>query len=102
MVLLLFFAVLVFVVVWLVGPSRLVRWMRQYREQAPAPTVSLPVPSVPDPADPPPTDEELLEQILTTERLAGILSPEDYQEAMAAIAEQDAASRPLAVPPEPI
>lgn len=44
MVLLLFFAVLVLMVVWLVEPSRLVRWMRQDREQAPTPTVSRPVP----------------------------------------------------------
>lgn len=100
MVLLLFFAMLVVMVVWLIGPSRLVHWMRKGGEQTPAPTVSLPLPAAPGPAGPPPTEEELLEQILTTERLAGILSQEDYQQAMAAIAEQDAASRPLAVPPE--
>ena len=43
-----------------------------------------------------------MEQILTAERLAGILSLEDYQREMAAIAAKDAVSHPMAVPPERI
>ena len=99
MAVLLFFAVLALIVVFRVGPSRLVRWMRQDTRQASATTVSLPAPAAPDPADPAP-EEELMEQIVTAERLAGILSLEDYQRAMAVIAAKDAVSHPLAIPPE--
>jgi hypothetical protein len=37
---------------------------------------------------------------LTAERLAGILSLEDYQRGMALIAAKDAVNHPMAVPPE--
>ncbi len=99
MSLLLFCAVFAFMVVFFVGPARLVRWLRQDTRQASATTVPLPAPAPPDPADPTP-EEELMEQIVTAERLAGILSPVDYQQAMAIIAAQDAVSHPLAVPPD--
>jgi hypothetical protein len=100
----LFLAVLALMVVFLVGPSWLVRWMQQDTPQASAATVSPPVPAIrgpagPDPAGPDP-EEELMERILTGERLAGILSPEDYQRAMAVLAAQDAVSHPMVVPPE--
>jgi hypothetical protein len=103
MVLLMFFAVLALMVVCLVGPSRLVRWMRQSVLQAstgaaftPAPAPFSPERAGPDAA------EELMAQILTAERLAGILSLEDYQREMAVIAAKDAVSHPMAVPPERI
>ena len=97
--LLLFLAVLALMVVFLVGPSRLERWIQQDTPQAPAATVPPPVPAVADPVGPD-SDEELTERILTTERLAGILSLEDYQRAMAVLAAQDAVSHPMPVPPE--
>ena len=103
MVVLLFFAVLALMVVCLVGPSRLVRWIRQEMQQAPAEAVSPP-PCAPDPLSPqradPAPEEELMEQILTAERLAGILSLEDYQRGMAMLAEKDAVNHPIVVPPE--
>lgn len=103
MVGLLFFAVLALTVVCLVGPSRLVRWMRQSMQQASAAAVPPP-PSAPDPpalerAGPVP-EEELMEQVITAERLAGILSLEDYQREMAALAKKDAVTHPMAAPPE--
>ncbi len=99
MALLLILAVLALMVVFLVGPSRLVRWMRQDTPKTSAATVSPPVPAIRGPAGPDP-EEELMERILTGERLAGILSPEDYQRAMAVLAAQDAVRHPMVVPPE--
>jgi hypothetical protein len=99
MALLLFLAVLALMVVFLVGPSRLVRWMQQDTPKTSAATVSPPAPAIRGPAGPDP-EEELMERILTGERLAGILSPEDYQRAMAVLAAQDAVSHPMVVPPE--
>jgi hypothetical protein len=104
MVVLLFFAVLAVMVVCLVGPPRLVRWIRQSVWHASDDPVSPPALSAPDPLSPerpgPAPEEELMEQILTAERLAGILSLEDYQRGMARIAAQDAVNHPMAVPPE--
>ena len=104
MVVLLFFAVLAVMVVCLVGPPRLVRWMRQSVRHVSDEAVSPPALSAPDPfaseQPGPAPEEELMEQILTAERLAGILSLEDYQRAMALIAAQDAVNHPMAVPPE--
>lgn len=106
MILLMFFALLALMVVCLVGPSRLVCWMRQGMRQASAEAVSPPAPSAPDPLGReragPAAEEELMEQILTAERLAGIVSLEDYQRGMAVIAAKDAVSHPMAVPPERI
>lgn len=104
MVLLLFFGVLALTVVWLVGPSRLARWMWENVHQAPVEAASSPVSAAPQPVPPEParpaTEEELMEQILTAERLAGILPSEDYQRGMAVLAAKDALSHPMVLPPE--
>ncbi len=103
MVVLLFFAVLAIMVVGMVGPARLVRWMRQDVPPVSAEAVSPPASELPGARwVRPPAEEELMEQILTAERLAGTVSPEDYQRGMAMIAAKDAVSHPMAVPPERI
>lgn len=103
MVMLALFAVLALMVVCLVGPSRLIRWMRQRLRETNTEAV---IPPAVDPialrrAGPAP-EEELMEQVLTAKRLAGILSLQDYQREMAALAERDAISHPMTVPPEAI
>jgi hypothetical protein len=106
MILVMFFAVLALTVLCMVGPSRLVRWMRESMQQASAEAMSWPASSAPNLSCPEPagpvSEEELMEQVLTAERLAGILSLEDYQRGMALIAANDAVSHPMAVPPERI
>jgi hypothetical protein len=101
MVALLLFAVLAVTVVGMVGPSRLVRWMRQDVPPVSAEAVSPPASELLGSRRAgPAAEEELLEQVLTAERLAGIVSLEDYQRGMAVIAAKDAVSHPMALPPE--